>query len=114
MVECPLLAQSGHWPPSPNVRFWGKRTLVGAAEWVVAYDPKRTFYLCAVVVQPVAMNVAGNKRSPGRQGDGSDRVEELGTVTPPLCENTPGRRSDWFLRVLRGYRGGDHTWERLC
>ena len=55
------------------------------------------------------MNVAGDKRSPGRQGDGSDQgLEEmgLGAVTPPLCENTLGRRSDWFLRGLRGYRGG--------
>ena len=47
--------------------------------------------------------------------EGSDQgLEEmrLGTVTLPLGENTPGRRSDRFLRVLRGYRGGDHTWER--
>ena len=35
--------------------------------------------------------------------------EKIANVTPPLGENTPGRRSDWFLRVLRGYRGGDHT-----
>lgn len=32
----------------------------------------------------------------------------LGTVTPPLGKNTPGQRSDWFPRVLRGYRGGSY------
>ena len=54
------------------------------------------------------------KENPGRQGGVDQGVEEmgLGTVTPPLGENTPGRRLDWFLRVLRGYRWGDHTWER--
>ena len=55
------------------------------------------------------------KENPGRQGGSVDQgVEEmgLGTVTPPLGENTPGRRLDWFLPVLRGYRWGDHRWER--
>ena len=49
-----------------------------------------------------------------REGSVDQGVEEmgLGTVTPPLGENTPGRRLDWFLRVLRGYRWGDHRWER--
>ena len=55
------------------------------------------------------MNVADNRRRPDRQGDGSDQgLEEmnLGTVMPPVGKNTLDRRSDWFPRVLRGYRGG--------
>jgi hypothetical protein len=74
-----------------------------------------TLKLSVVVGVTAAMSVAGNTRRPGRQGDGSDQdLQEmgLGTVRPPLGENTPGRRSDWFLRVLPGCRAGDHRWER--
>ena len=76
-----------------------KQTWAGAPH-MSAFDPKRT---CAV-----------QKENPGRQGGVDQGVEEmgLGTVTPPLGENTPGRRLDWFRRALRGYRWGDHTWER--
>jgi hypothetical protein len=72
----------------------------GEVRFLSAPGPKRT---CAV-----------QKENPGRQGRVDQGVEEmgLGTVTPPLGENTPGRRLDWFLRALRGYRWGDHSWER--
>ena len=66
-----------------------------------ANDPKRT-----------CVGAKGKPWSPGRGSDQGLEEMGLGTVTLPLGENTPGRRLDWFLRVLRGYRGGDHTWER--
>ena len=67
----------------------------------VCFDPKRT-----------CVGAKGKPWSPERGSDKGLEEMGLGTVTLPLGENTRGRRLDWFLPVLRGYRGGDHTWER--
>ena len=81
-----------------------------------ANDPKRTFCLCAVVgaARCDECRQVINGALVAKETEATRAWEMgLGTVTPLLGENTPGQRSDWFLRVLRGYRGGDHTWEPL-
>ena len=57
------------------------------------------------------MNVAGNKRSPGRQGDGSNQgLEDFGTVTPR--ENIPGPAFRLVSARVAGLQRGDHTWQK--